>query len=206
MRKRHLRQLSVPLAAIAALTIAACGEKDEPDLSSLPPAPTTSTTTEPPTTTTTTPDDGGDDGGGGSSLERQADHTVQAYITWLDRGQGGRLCKLIDSDALDQVRLPRRPGGCGPSLTASIGYRDPRGLPVFDGVRLRELATRVRGRTARAVATVSVTFADRGAPSVEDDVIYLERRAGNWLVAKPSATLYRAIGAEVPPSALAAPR
>ncbi len=187
--------------AAAVAVLAGCGEKDEPDLASLPPAPTTSTTTtqpEPP------PDDG--EPGGGTSLERQAEHTVQAYITWLDRGQGGRLCKLVDSDALERLRLPKRQGGCGPSLTASIGYRSPRGLPVFDGARLRELAVRVRGRSARAVATVSVTFADRGAPSVEDDVIYLERRAGNWIVAKPSATLYRAIGAEPPASAIAPPR
>jgi hypothetical protein len=104
------------------------------------------------------------------------------------------------------LRLPVRKGGCGPNLSGSIGYRNPKGLPVFDGVRLRELTVRVRGRTARALANVSVTFADRGRPSVEDDIIYLERRAGHWIVAKPSATLYRAIGTEPPPSALTPPR
>ena len=204
MRKHPIAQLSLLVAVIAALGLAACGEKDEPDLASLPPAPTTTTTTTP--EPEPEPNGGGKPNGGGGSLERQAEHTVEAYVTWLDRGQGGRLCKLIDEKALEQVRLPRRPGGCGPSLTASIGYRDPRGLPVFDGARLRELTLRVRGREARAVATVSVTFADRGAPSVEDDVIYLERKGGNWIVAKPSATFYRAIGAEPPQSAIAPPR
>jgi hypothetical protein len=193
------------LAAAAALLLAACGEKDEPDLSSLPPAPSSTTapttTTEPPTTTTTQPDGGGK----GGSLAREAEHTIQAYITWIDRGQGGRLCKLIDERALEQLRLPVRRGGCGPNLTGSIGYRDPRGLPVFEGVRLRELRVRVRGRRARAVATVSVTFKDRGAASIEDDIVYLERKAGNWLVAKPSATLYRAIGKEPPAAALTPP-
>ncbi|HEX2128874.1 MAG TPA: hypothetical protein VHF58_06620 [Solirubrobacterales bacterium] len=198
------------MALAAGLTLAACGEKDEPDLGSLPPAPTATTTPEEPGTTTEPeqpPAGGGETGdGAGDSLTREAEHAIQAYITWIDRGQGGRLCKLIDEDALENLRLPVRRGGCGTALSASIGYRDPRGLPVFDGVRLRELAVRVRGRSARGIATVSVTFADRGAPSVEDDVIYLERRAGNWIVAKPSATLYRAIGAELPASAISPPR
>jgi hypothetical protein len=203
--RERVRHLPLALALAAALTLSACGEKDEPELSSLPSAPSTTTAPEPPTTTTQPeqpPNGGGEPGG---SPSQAAEHTVQAYLTWIDRGQGGRLCKLIDEQALENLRLPIRGGGCGRALSASIGYRDPRGLPVFDGVRLRELSIRLRGRNARALATVSVTFRDRGAPSVEDDVIYLERRAGNWIVAKPSATLYRAIGDEVPPSALASP-
>ena len=48
-------------------------------------------------------------------------------------------------------------------------------------------------------------FADRDEPSVEDDIIYLAARDGDWLIAKPSATLYRAIGADVPPSVLLRP-
>jgi hypothetical protein len=200
-----VRHLPLALAAAAALILAGCGEKGEPDLSSLPPAPSTTTAAEP-TTTTTQPEQPTGGGKPVGSSSRAAEHTVQAYLTWIDRGQGGRLCKLIDEQALGNLRLPVRRGGCGRALSASIGYRDPRGLPVFEGVRLRELAVRVRAARARALATVSVRFADRGAPSVEDDVIYLERKGGNWLVAKPSATLYRAIGSEPPPSALAPPR
>jgi hypothetical protein len=49
-------------------------------------------------------------------------------------------------------------------------------------------------------------FADNREPSIEDDVIYLRRGAGRWLIAKPNATLYRAIGVgNIPPSALAPP-
>ena len=50
-------------------------------------------------------------------------------------------------------------------------------------------------------------FADRGEVSVEDDVVYLVREDGaGWLIAKPSSTLYRAVGiADVPPSVLAPP-
>ena len=57
------------------------------------------------------------------------------------------------------------------------------------------------------IATVITRFADRDEPSIEDDVVYLGRLARRrrvW-VSKPSATLYRAIGAEVPPSALTPP-
>ena len=42
---------------------------------------------------------------------------------------------------------------------------------------------------------------------MEDDIVYLARVGERWLVAKPSATLYRAVGvADVPPSVLAPPR
>ena len=49
-------------------------------------------------------------------------------------------------------------------------------------------------------------FADRDEVSIEDDVVYLVRDAGSWSIAKPSSTLYRAVGiADVPPSVLTPP-
>ena len=48
-------------------------------------------------------------------------------------------------------------------------------------------------------ATVTHHFSDRKYVSVEDDVIYLQRVGGRWLLAKPSATLYRAVGYPEPP-------
>ena len=59
---------------------------------------------------------------------------------------------------------------------------------------------------ARVTATVVTEFADRDQPSIEDDVIYLVELGGEWLIAKPSSTLYRAVGKpEVPPEAIAPP-
>ena len=52
---------------------------------------------------------------------------------------------------------------------------------------------------ARVTATVTHRFSDRKYVSVEDDVIYLEQVGGHWLLAKPSATLYRAVGYAQPP-------
>lgn len=50
-------------------------------------------------------------------------------------------------------------------------------------------------------------FGDREQPSVEEDVIYLEREAGGeWLLSKPSATLYRAVGYPEPPLRAFTPR
>ncbi len=49
-------------------------------------------------------------------------------------------------------------------------------------------------------------FADNREPSVEDDLIYLRKQGDAWLIAKPSATLYRAIGVgNIPPQVLAPP-
>ncbi len=52
---------------------------------------------------------------------------------------------------------------------------------------------------ARLTTTVTHHFSDRKYVSVEDDVIYLERVGGRWLLAKPSATFYRAVGYGEPP-------
>jgi hypothetical protein len=139
--------------------------------------------------------------------QRRVARTVHAYITALDRDEGGRACRLFDSGALSGVSWPRDRGACGPSLSASIGYRDPRGYPVFAGVRVARIpAVAIDGAEARVTATTVTRFADHREPSVEDDLIYLRRRGGSWLIAKPDAAVHRAIGVgDIPPRALAPP-
>ena len=56
------------------------------------------------------------------------------------------------------------------------------------------------------VATTVTHFAGNREPSVEDDLVYLRNEDGRWLIVKPSATLYRAIGVgDIPPQVLAPP-
>jgi hypothetical protein len=109
--------------------------------------------------------------------------------------------------AMDAVDFPRDRGGCAPSLSASVGYRDPRGFPVYDRSRIARIPkVAMQGSGARVTATIVTRFADNREPSIEDDVIYLRRVGTRWLIAKPSATLYRAIGVgNIPPQALAPP-
>jgi hypothetical protein len=141
------------------------------------------------------------------AVQRKAAAVVRRYVDALDSGDGGAVCSLFVPGALDEVRLPRKRGGCGSSVTASIGYRDPRGFPVYRGSRVARIASvSIAGDTARTVATTVTRFAGNREPSVEDDVVYLERRGGRWLIAKPSAAFYRAIGTgNIPPSVLAPP-
>ena len=98
------------------------------------------------------------------------------------------------------AELPVRRGGCTGSLDASIGYRRGGGRPAW---RRTEIATveavSVGGDAARVTATVNHTFSDRKYSSVEEDVVYLDRSGEDWLIAKPSATLYRAVGYPEPP-------
>jgi hypothetical protein len=139
--------------------------------------------------------------------EQAAADTAREYIAALDTRDGEAVCGLMTTGAIYAVELPvRRPGECR-SLSGSIGYRDPRGLPVWAGARVaRVRSISVDGLSARVVLTVVTRFADRPQASVEDDVIYLSRASGTWLVAKPSSTLYRAVGiADVPPSVLSPP-
>jgi hypothetical protein len=86
------------------------------------------------------------------------------------------------------------------SLRASVGTRPAGGGPAWKRTRVVEIgAVSVEGGGARATATILHRFRDRRQPSIEEDVIYLERRGGRWLLAKPSATFYRAVGYADPP-------
>jgi hypothetical protein len=141
------------------------------------------------------------------AMQRQVAVVVRRYVDALDARDGEAVCSLFVPGALDEVRLPRERGHCGASLTASIGYRDPRGFPVYAGSRVARIASvKIGDGTARTVATTVTQFAGNREPSIEDDVVYLDRRGGRWLIAKPSATFYRAIGTgDIPPSVLAPP-
>ena len=198
--------MHLALLAVAVLVaFAGCGEKDEPE----PATPV-------PPTTSAQPGPGG--GGGGarepaaaddprfSAGEREVLRSVRTYISALDAFDGSEACSVLAPGVLGDIRLPRERGSCAASLDASIGYRDPRGLPQFAGVKLDEIRSiRLQDEEARVTAALITDFADRPEPSVEDDLIYLERTRGDWLIAQPSAALYRAVGAEPGPRSIAPP-
>jgi hypothetical protein len=133
--------------------------------------------------------------------------SVREYVTALNERDGKRACALFVPGALAGFDFPRSRGDCASSLSASVGYRDPRGMPVYRRSRVARIpSVSIDGAQARVTATVVTRFADNREPSVEDDVIYLSRTDGRWLIAKPSITLYRAIGVgDIPPQALAPP-
>jgi hypothetical protein len=139
--------------------------------------------------------------------QREVADVVGALIAALNARDGERACDLLTSSALSEVELPRDRGSCARSLSASIGYRDPRGFPVYERSRIARIpGVTVDGPSARVTATIVTRFAGGREPSVEDDLIYLVQEQGEWLIAKPSATLYRAIGiGDIPPTVLAPP-
>lgn len=132
---------------------------------------------------------------------------VRAYVAALNARDGHRACRLFAPGAASQVDFPRDQGGCARSLSASVGYRDPRGFPVYESSRVARIpSVTTDGSSARVVATTVTRFAGGREPSVEDDVVYLNEQDGRWLIVKPSAALYRAIGVgNIPPSVLAPP-
>jgi hypothetical protein len=215
--------LATLVATIAAtLAIAACGGGDDPEPTASeptaePPPPAEPAEEESPQS----PDDAqgseegeteGEDAGedereAGEDETRAVERAVNGYVEAIDARDGTRVCALLAPGALDGVPLPRERGGCAASLDASIGYRDPRGLPQFKRARLATVTrSDLSQDEASVTATVLTTFADRDEPSLEDDVIYLVRAGERWLIVKASSTLYRAIGAaDVPPSVLSPP-
>jgi hypothetical protein len=126
--------------------------------------------------------------------------TVRSYIDALNRHQARVVCELFEPGALQLSELPVRRGGCARTLAGSIGHRPPGGTPAWKRTRIAEIrAVSVEGVGARVTAAVVHRFADRNYTSVEDDVIYLRPAGDRWLLAKPSATLYRAVGYPEPP-------
>jgi hypothetical protein len=133
---------------------------------------------------------------------------VRRYIAALDEHDAAAVCASIAPGGVPLGDLPRRRGGCRSSLRASIGTHPADGGPAWRSTRVVELKPEaLEGDRARVTATVTHRFSDRNYVSVEDDVIYLERVAGRWLIAQPSATFYRAVGyAQLPLRAFAPPR
>jgi hypothetical protein len=179
------------------------GDDDEPGAPGTTAAPAPTATVEEPETT---PSEAENEMGGTSEEERQVERVVRTYIEALNVRDGRRVCELVPGVS-EELDLPVQRPSCEASVRASIGYRDPRGFPVWKSSevsRVRSIV--VEGSSARVSATVITLFADRGEPSIEDDTIYLRERRHRWRLAKPSATIYRAVGyPDVPPEVLQPP-
>jgi hypothetical protein len=125
---------------------------------------------------------------------------VAAYLGALDRRDSRGVCGLMVPEALSRGGLAGRGRECASRLAASIGKAPRSGGPAWRRTTLVETKVeRLSDERARVSATVTHRFSDRKYVSVEDDVVYLERAGARWLLAKPSATLYRALGYESPP-------
>jgi hypothetical protein len=210
--------LSVAVLVALALGPSACGSgDDEPESPTTAPVVETGPATLPPESTETGSDEPLDEGPAGEASpeapaagpdtdelagidEEVVTQTVRFYIDGLDRHDASLVCELFEPGALQLSELPVRRGGCASSLAASIGHRGPGGTPAWKRTTIAEIrAVSVEGVGARVTATVVHRFADRKYTSVEDDVIYLRPAGERWLLAKPSATLYRAVGYPEPP-------
>lgn len=143
----------------------------------------------------------------GLNEEGRAIRAVRAYVEAINDRDGDGVCAALAPGAVQSFTLPRDGGGCAESVSRSIGYRDPRGYPVFASARIDSIGNvAISDGDARVTATIVTEFADREQPSIEDDVVYLRQLDGEWRVAKPSAVLYRAVGKpEVPLEAVAPP-
>ena len=91
------------------------------------------------------------------------------------------------------------PPRCRPRSDTGTRAGSP-SMTARGSARIPSVTDRRLGRR-RVVATTVTHFAGNREPSVEDDLIYLRNEGGRWLIVKPSATLYRAIGVGRHPAA-----
>jgi hypothetical protein len=138
--------------------------------------------------------------------EAAAAAAARGYVQSLDRRSGAAVCRAFAPGVLEELDFPAERGSCPATVEASLGS-SKRGMPAWKHSEMTDdVSAEVSGADAKVVATVFTTYADVREPTVEDDIVYLTRDGDHWLVAKPSLTLYRAIGdADPPASALAPP-
>src|SRR5918995_3694963 len=118
--------------------------------------------------------EGNDSAASREDPESAAIRAARGYLEGIDARDGPRVCELLVPGAIEGLELPQERADCAASLDASIGYRDPRGFPVFDRARVESIhGAAVAGERATVTATVITRFADRAEPSIEEDVIYL---------------------------------
>ncbi len=186
------RALGLALIVCAALPLPGCGGGGEADQ--------TTTVTIPPGADHSVPSGGGGavEEAGGSEAATAAEATAERYIEAINDRDPAAVCALLAPGALAGVRGASGP--CVPALSAAIGRPATGGAPVWKSTRI-EHPTKVvvAAKNARVTLEVFHRFSDRPNPSIEDDLIYLERRGDRWLITKASATLYRAVGYPEPP-------
>ena len=142
-----------------------------------------------------------------SGDEVAAADAARSYVEAIDARNGRRVCSALAPGALRSLDLPAEGGSCPAALEASFGSGEQRGQPVWKSSEMtNDVAAEINGDSARVVATVFTEYADEREPTIEDDIVYLTRLGKRWLIVKPSATLYRAVGiAEIPLDALREP-
>lgn len=134
-----------------------------------------------------------------------AERAYRDYIEAINARDGAALSALLGADGVEALDLPVERGSPEERLSASIGFEDPRGFPVWAKTTLASVdsAEELPSGAIQVTATIVTDFADRPEPSVETDVAYLD---SDGTLLKPSAAIYRAVGKpDVPPSVIAAP-
>ena len=65
-----------------------------------------------------------------------AEDSYRRYIDALNAKDGTELCALIDPSFQSELELPVPRGSCAERLSASLGYADPSGAPVWKATEL----------------------------------------------------------------------
>jgi hypothetical protein len=138
--------------------------------------------------------------------EQAAASAARGYVQALDRRAGAAVCGTFVPGSLDGVDFPVERSTCPATVKASLGFRR-KGFPVWESSAMTDaVSAQVTGDTAKVVATVFTVYSDVREPTIEDDIIYLQRTGDRWQIGQPSLTFHRAIGnADPPPSALSPP-
>jgi hypothetical protein len=196
------------VAAAAAILLAGCGGGDE-DTGT---APATGTGTTAGTATAPGPQDPVSvpfeepKDPATVDVRRKLTDEFMAYVAAINRHDGAALCRHFAPGALHGVELPVNKGNCAASVSASVGHTVP-GHPRWRGSSVRRVRTALAGPdSGRVTFTVFHRYTAGEEVSKEEDVVFFVRSGGRWVLAKPSVTFYRAIGAaDVPPSVLSPP-
>jgi hypothetical protein len=134
--------------------------------------------------------------------------TARSYVGAYDARDGRAICALFVPELRQWLtRAYGHRAGCARLLRAFIGYGEESDTPTFEHLRIGRVAAAASGSTAvvRVVERYRFHNPSTIGPRTErlgfTDTIYLVRRGGRWLVAKPGGVWFLTQSAyQIPPT------
>ena len=131
---------------------------------------------------------------------------VQDYVQAINARNGEAVCAFLTDDAVKQLGLDDAGLPCARGVAGFIGYVEDSGSPRFlryESVDAQEGAEEEGLRSVR-LSLEARFHSDSAGGTFEacrfEDIVWLERTAEGWRIAKPSLALYAAFGAARFPS------
>jgi hypothetical protein len=139
--------------------------------------------------------------------KRSPASVVRTYFNAYNKRDGKTMCRNFTPDLRNwfEQRVARLFTGqkypCRKAAVGMIGYVEDAGFPEFKSVKVLSTKTHIHGSTAVVDVRARYRYKDPDGRPIGTDKIYLFKKRGRWLIAKPGAVYFLSQSASnAPPS------